>query len=127
MSQRYQREIEEILEDSFRLKRSDQAVYLGTPFWKMVWLWLYGLLLSRSWSQPERLVLVAVLLLVSSLIIRAVIPVIAGPVAWAGLLLFVLGYAMFFIRPRPMEQRRRGQHISNPGQSWWERIWEKIS
>ena len=126
MSQRYQREIEEILKDSSRLKRSGQAGDLGTPFWKMAWIWLYGLLLSRSWSQPGRLVLVAVLLLVSSLIIRAVIPVIAGPVAWAGLLLFVLGYAMFFIRPRPMEQRRRGQPIGNPSQSWRERIWEKI-
>ena len=126
MSQRYQKEIEEILEQSGGLKRTGRGGGSGTPLWRLVWRWVFGLLRGRSWSEPGRLILIAVSLLLSALIIRAIVPGIAGPVAWAGLLLFVLGYAMFFVRPRRMEKRWRGQPIDEPGRSWWDRIRRKI-
>ena len=126
MSQRYQKEIEEILKQSGGLKWTGRGGGQGTPLWQLVWHWISGLLRGRSWSEPGRLILIAVSLLLSALIIRAIVPGIAGPVAWAGLLLFVLGYAMFFVRPRRMEKRWRGQPIDEPGRSWWDRIRRKI-
>jgi hypothetical protein len=69
--------------------------------------------------------LIAVCLLLSALLVRAVVPGIAGPLAWAGLLLFVLGYATFFVRPRGVEKRWRGQSIEEPRRSWWDRIRKK--
>ena len=126
MSQRYQKEIEEILKQSGGLKRAGRGGGPGTALWQLVWRWISGLLRGRSWSEPGRLILIAMSLLLSALVIRAIAPGIAGPVAWAGLLLFVLGYAMFFVRPRRMEKRWRGQPIDEPGRSWWDRIRKKI-
>jgi hypothetical protein len=126
MSQRYQREIEDILKQSGELKRTGRGGGSGPSFWQLVRLWISRLLRGRSWSQPGRLILIAVSLLLSALIIRSIVPGIAGPVAWAGLLLFVLAYAMFFVRPRETEKRWRGQPLDEPGPSWWDRIRKKI-
>ena len=126
MSQRYQKEIEEILKQSGGLKGTGRGGGSGTPLWRLVWRWISGLLRGRSWSEPGRLILIAMSLLLSALVIRAIAPGIAGPVAWAGLLLFVLGYAMFFVRPRRMEKRWRGQPIDEPVRSWWDRVRRKI-
>jgi hypothetical protein len=126
MSQRYQREIEGILKQSGKLKRVGKGGGSGPSFWQLVWIWASRLLRGHSWSQPGRLILIAVSLLLSALIIRAIVPGIAGPVAWAGILLFILAYAMFFVRPRQMEKRWRGQPLDEPGRSWWDRIRKKI-
>ena len=125
MPQRYQKEIEDILEQSGKLRRVDGGAGSRIPFRRLVWLWLSRLARGRRWPQPGRLMLVAVCLLLSALLVRAVVPGIAGPLAWAGLLLFVLGYATFFVRPRGVEKRWRGQSIEEPRRSWWDRIRKK--
>ena len=89
MPQRYQKEIEDILEQSGKLRRVDGGAGSRIPFRRLVWLWLSRLARGRRWPQPGRLMLIAVCLLLSALLVRAVVPGIAGPLAWAGLLLFV--------------------------------------
>ena len=45
-----------------------------------------------------------------------------GIMAWGGLVLFIVGYAMFFIRPRKFEKRWRGQPIDDSGEKFWDRL-----
>jgi len=45
---------------------------------------------------------------------RMIVPVAFGPLAWVGLVLFIIGYAMFFIKPpKGPEQRWRGQPLDD--------------
>ena len=52
-----------------------------------------------------------------------------GYLAWAGLILFIVGYAMFFVKPpsmRPPEKRWRGRPVNDDaGASWWNRLRRK--
>ena len=45
----------------------------------------------------------------------------------AGLLLFIVGYGMFFLQPRDIEKRWRGQPIDQEVDSWWNRFRRKSS
>jgi hypothetical protein len=69
--------------------------------------------------------LVAVSLLLSALIVNAFVPGLVAPLAWAGLLLFLVGYGMFFVKPPKIEKRWRGQPLDDSGNSWWERLRRK--
>ena len=79
------------------------------------------------WSfSPSRVMLIAVVLFLLSMVFRAAGLGIVGPLAWAGLLLFIIGYAMFFIRPKKVEKLWRGQPIDITGETWWNRIRRKL-
>ena len=74
--------------------------------------------------------LIAFVLLLAALVLNSAAPSfgITGLVAWSGLILLIVGYAMFFIRPKPIkpiEKRWRGQKIELNGESWWERLRRK--
>ena len=49
-----------------------------------------------------------------------------GYLAWGGLLLFIVGYALFFVKPpsaKPVEKRWRGRPVDDsPDGSWWDRL-----
>ena len=55
-----------------------------------------------------------------------------GAMLWAALLLFILGYALFFVRPSKMgpsksgEKRWRGQPIEYGQNSWWDRLRRRV-
>ena len=70
--------------------------------------------------------LAAVRLLLAALLIGSAVPGFGAPLAWAGLILFVVGYAMFFIKPKKIEKRWRGQTIELEEDSWWDRLRRKI-
>ena len=81
---------------------------------------------GKTWSiTPGRVMLVAIVLLLSALIMTFSVPGMVGPLAWAGLLQFIVGYAMFFIKPSKIEKRWRGQPIDDRGERWWERFRRK--
>ena len=63
--------------------------------------------------------LIAVSLMVAALIVRV------APLAWGGLLLFIIGYGMFFVRPPKVENRWRGQVVDRED-SWWDRLRRKL-
>ncbi len=127
MSQRYQKEIEEILRQAGEVGSGGGPRRPRHSFLRLVWLHvsqaLGGKLLSLS---AGRVMFIAVALLLSALLLRPVLPSgIPGLLAWGGLLLFIAGYAMFFIRPQKIEKRWRGEKIEY-GESWWDRLRRRI-
>jgi hypothetical protein len=126
MSQRYQREIEDILRQAGELGSGGGRRGPRGGFLWLVWRYIRESIGGKNWSiTPGRVMLAAVSLLLSALIMRAAIPGLVGPLAWGGLILFIVGYGMFFIRPRRIEKRWRGQPIDDRGESWWDRIRRK--
>jgi hypothetical protein len=135
MGQRYQKEIEEILEQvneappsnkraagrgggsGGRPAQPDRPQNSGTPLFS----WLPFRLTAG------RLLLTGVVLLLGALVLRSAIPGVAGPLIWIGIGLFIASYIVFFIRPRRiMEQRWRGRSIEdepledgNPLERFW--------
>ena len=126
MSNRYQREIEEILKQAGDLGPSGRERRPKQSFRRLLWIYVSQSLGGRGWSvSPGRIMLIAGSLLLSALIFRAMVPGLQGlgaPLAWAGLLLFIVGYAMIFVRPAKIEKRWRGQPLEDAGESWWDRI-----
>jgi hypothetical protein len=56
-----------------------------------------------------------IILIVAALILRAVIPSLWGPLIWTGVGLLIASYVLFFISPRrrPTERRWRGRPIDD--------------
>ncbi|MBM3934625.1 MAG: hypothetical protein FJ319_10045 [SAR202 cluster bacterium] len=121
MSQKYQREIEEILQQvdtgsspKSRIRQPGLFSRLSASIKRA----MGGNVFSIS---PGRIMFAAVCLLLSALVVSAFIPGYVGPIAWAGLVLFIVGYAMFFIKPRTSEKRWRGQPIEDNERKWFGR------
>ena len=123
MSNRYQREIEEILKQAGDLGTIGRDRKPRQSFRRLLWSYVSQSLGGRGWSiSPGRIMLIAGALLLSALIVRVVAPGLVAPLAWAGLLLFIVGYAMIFVKPPRIEKRWRGQSLEDAGESWWDRI-----
>ena len=128
MGKKYQREIEEIL------KQAGEIAPVGRPRKRSAWLptevWRYvaGSVRNRSDRfSPGRLMFIGVALLLSTLLFRTIVPWAIAPLAVVGVIVFVVGYAMVFIKPRPRyEKRWRGQSIEEDnGGSLWDRFRRK--
>ncbi|MBF8267957.1 MAG: hypothetical protein HW388_1465 [Dehalococcoidia bacterium] len=114
MSQRYQREIEEILRQAGESTSSKgPGRTRGHPF--LARLSRLGRAIGgRIYLNPGRLLFTGVALLLSAVLVSALIPGMAGPVVWAGLILFILAYALFFAQSNPrVEKRWRGRVIDS--------------
>ena len=126
MSERYKKEIEEILRQSGELAPAGKDGRPRLSVWRQILLSITRSLGGRSWSlSPGRVMVSAVLLLLLSLIFTRMVPGIGGPLALAGLILFIVGYGMFFVKPSKIEKRWRGQPIEYSRGSWWDRIRRK--
>ena len=122
MAKKYQREIEDILKqagETAPVRRSQRgSASLSTLVWK------YTVGAVRNWSarfSPGRIMFTGVALLLAILILPSPVSWLMAPLAVAGLILFVGGYGMFFIKPRQRyEKRWRGQPIddNNDGSLW---------
>ena len=129
MQKRYQREIEEILkqagEDGPPAPRDQKPE--NETIWRLIWLYVKQSLGGKGLSiSPGRIMLIAVSLLLSALLIRAFIPGAVAYLAWAGLLLFIVGYAMFFVKPPKLEKRWHQEVIEEEGgDSWWSKFRRK--
>ncbi len=111
----YQSEIEEIL----RKADLDAPIPIRPKkpsFFNLTKKYVRQSLEGKAWSiTPGRIVLVAVSLILLAAITRMIVPIAFGPLAWAGLLLFIIGYGMFFVKPpKDPEQRWRGQSLEDP-------------
>ena len=127
MSNRYQQEIEEILKQAGGFESSDRYRRPRQNFWRLLWVYLGQSLGGKAWSiSPGRIMLIAGSLLLTALIVRAIVPGLVAPLAWAGLLLFIVGYAMIFVRPPKIEKRWRGQPLEDAGESWWDRFRRRL-
>ena len=125
MSQKYQREIEEILRqvgDPAPSSRHQRNYSLR----RMIWIYVVQSLSGRIWSlSPGRVMLIAISLLLSALMVGAVIPGLGSPIAWAALLLFIIGYGWIFAKPPKIEKRWRGQLLEEKRGPWWSHLRRK--
>ena len=126
MPERYKREIEEILRQAGELGTGTSTERSRPGFLRLVRLHATNSLGGKTWSiSPGRVMLLAIALLLSSLIVRPFLGGLTPLLAWGGLLLFIVGYAMFFVRPTKVEKRWRGEKIEYDQNTWWDRFRRK--
>ena len=99
MPDQYQREIEDILK-----KAEADAPMPGPPpkqsLPRMLWQYARQSLSGDAGViSPGRLMLAALAMLLAAFVLRWMLPVAFGPLAWAGLIVFIVAYAMFFVKP----------------------------
>ncbi len=126
MSEKYKREIEEILEKTeidwkpAKAKKRNRII-------KAPQLPLGQLFSGKSVRvSPSKLMVAGVSLLLVALILGAInqFSIAVGPLIWVGLAMFILAYALFFVRPSSgtgYEKRWRGRPIDND-----ESLWQKV-
>ncbi len=128
MSSRYQREIEEILESAGEVgppPRGNRPRRHG--FFRLVWLYARQSLRGGFWSiTPGRVMLTGFLLLLTGLALQVFGLGTLGLLAWAGLVVFIIGYGMVLARPPKVEKRWRGQIVDDRQESWFERMRRRI-
>ena len=124
MSSKYQREIEEILQragDLGSTRGGRRAPRHSLP--RLVWLYGKRSLSGKLWSlSGGRVMLFGLVLLLSTLVVRPFVNGVSGYLAWAGLLISIVGYGMVLAKPPTQEKRWRGQLLEDPGGSWWDRL-----
>ena len=129
MPDRYRREIEEILRQAGEVEASERPKRSGRSIPRTVWLYVKQSLGGKGWSlSPGRIMLIAVSLFLAAAILPAMVSVsgLGMLLGFAGLLLFIVGYAMFFVKPPTIEKRWRGQPLDEVGESWWGRLRRKL-
>ncbi len=116
MSERFIKEIEEILE------KANVQPAKSRPTRQRGWfarLFSFRSGLFKGWGiSPGRLMLAGVTVFLVGLLLWAVTDWKAQPVLWAGLGLFVLAYILFFVRPGAsggVEKRWRGRPVDDVG------------
>ena len=128
MSSRYQREIEEILESAGEsAPPKSQKTPRRQGFFRLVWLYAKQSLRGGTWSiTPGRVMLTGFVLLLTGLVLQVFGLGTIGLLAWAGLLVFIIGYGMVLARPPKIEKRWRGQLIDDRKESLFDRLRRKI-
>ena len=125
MSERYQREIEEILrqagdhtptkEPERPQRRSPSSAFGG------IGRSVAGLVYRSS----SRLIVIGAVLLLLAILVSVILPGFLGPFVWLGLILFIMIYALYFARPGSSPEKRwRGRAIEpSPNESSaWDRF-----
>ena len=126
MPDRYQKEIEDILEQAGDLGPGPRSGRRRGGFLSLFWRYFGQAPSGNAWGiTPGRVMLAAVAVLLLALIAGSVTSGVAPLLGFAGLLLFIVGYAMFFIKPPKPEKRWRGQPIEY-GDSWWSRLRKRL-
>jgi hypothetical protein len=132
MANRYQREIEEIL-DKVNEDQPAESGKGGRPRQRR----------EANASRPRprqaprfnlnfspgRLLIIGVALLFSSLMFLSILPELAAPAAWVGIGLFIVAYVLLFVKPRrTVDKRWRGQIIEDdPEPNALLRFWRWVS
>ena len=127
MPARYQREIEEILDQSGsqgagQAAPSSPRAEGGSPRWKLRVPQALGF---SGWRvSPGKLMLASFAILLSALLLNAFSAPAVGLVAWSGVALFIVAYALFFILPPKSraERRWRGRPVDYGHPSWRDRL-----
>ncbi len=119
MSDRYQREIEDILRQAGELGSGKGSGRRRRGFFALVGSYVGQSLSGRLWAiTPGRVMLAAVVVLLLAVVAGSITSGLAPLLGFAGLLLFIVGYAMFFIKPPKTEKRWRGQPIEYDDSLW---------
>lgn len=112
MSDKYKREIEEILNKKGGLNPSSNY---EESFWRQI----IGAFSDRLRKIPAiRIIVASAVIVFFSFLFR--IPILM----WGGVVLCLIGYGLFLVRPRNdrAEKYWRGQSIEDKKASWWDRM-----
>ena len=122
MAKRYEKEIEEILEQAGEFG-SHKPINNCKGIVGILWGYIVQSIGGKSLVlTPGRIMITSVLLLMVGLISNSFIHGVGAWIAWIGFLLFIVGYASFLIRPKRIEKRWRGQLIDDRPESFWKRF-----
>ena len=127
MSEKYQREIEDIL-GQIEGPAQRKARPRKPGLFRMLLNAFVRFLGGKGWNlSPGRIMLGSLSILLVALLFGAGMPGILGAaLAWGAVILFILGYALFFINPSSSyEKRWRGQAVETPP-TLWERVIRRI-
>ena len=127
MSEKYQREIEDII-GQIEGPAQRKARSRKTGLFRMMLNAFGSFLGGKGWNlSPGRIMLGSLSILLVVLLFGAGMPSILGAtLAWGAVILFILGYALFFINPNSAyEKRWRGQAIETPP-TLWEQVIRRI-
>lgn len=120
MPDRYEKEIEDILkkagvpsdDSAASAKRPKKARRSRGGVGRLAWLYIRQSLSGGVWSlSPGRVMLIGFVLLLATLLMMPFIPGVPGLLAWAGLIICIIGYGMFLARPKKTEKRWRGRTL----------------
>lgn len=122
MSEKYKREIEEILRQAGerpagRSKRTSRRSLL-----RSMWAPLDSPGGKKWRISPGRIALTAITVLLAAIVLRYLVPIAATPLFWLALLLFIVAYAFFLARPQAYERRWRGHVMSSNKVSFGDRV-----
>ena len=138
MAQRYQKEIEEILDQANAQavggKAASRSGVTKRPPRRMPAPQAGASRLSPRFSirfSPGWIVILGIVLLLAAWILRIVqlFPGMVGPLAWGGVILFIIAYIRYFSGPRrTVERRWRQRSIEDDSDasgrgSFWKRFW----
>ena len=129
MVDKYKKEIEEILEqagEATNVQQEKQHWEELSPSLSGL-LWLYASKCARNKIRSVRsgsTMVMGVVFIGLALVLGRIIPGLGIALGVGGILLFLLSYSVFFIRPNKAEKRWRGQVI-RPNLSWWKRLRNK--
>ena len=127
MAERYRREIEDILRQVEETPPPPRSRPPRQSFFRLVWTYAKQSLRGSAFAITSgRVMAVGVVLLLVALFLSWGGVSGIGYLAWGGLLLFIVGYALFFVKPpsaKPVEKRWRGRPVDDsPDGSWWDRL-----
>ena len=129
MSQRYQKEIEEILEQVNEDAPADSKSDRKLLPWEIERTQPTGTRTAPKSFRPTvgKFLLAGVVLLVLSPLLGGI--GLMAPAAWAGIILLIGAYVVYFTKPRrQLERRWRGQSIEDvPEQGGLSRIWRWLN
>ena len=119
MPDRYKREIEDILEkagvpgdDSTASAKRPKKARRSRGVGRLAWLYVREALSGGVWSlSPGRVMLIGFVILLSTLLVMPFVGGVPGLLAWAGLIICIIGYGMFLARPPKTEKRWRGRPL----------------
>ena len=115
MPDQYEKEIEDIL------RQAEAEAPLPKPrsrkrLRNLISQYVRQSLNNNAWGiSPGRIMLTALALILAAILLRPILPSLFGLLAWAGLIIFIIAYGLFFIKPsRPYPSKKwRGRYIDD--------------
>ena len=128
MKERYRREIEDIL-SNIEIEKDDSSKQDTENFEVESDSEPRSLIRYITHVRPFKVILSSIILLAVALLIGPIFPSFLGSfIAWAAVVIFIVGYSLVFISPsQKYEKRWRGQPIDEPELGFFDKVRRKLS
>ena len=103
MPEKYQSEIEAILRQADELLSEEHSKGVSSNKARS----FMNISFRAFPLRPSRIMFTGIALLLFALVLSVAVPFTVAPMVWAGLVMFVIGYVLFFVRPGSSEHQKR--------------------